>query len=191
MADSYIIDVIVDLQNDFVDGALGTPEAWAMIGRAAAEARRAAEAGHALFFTLDTHGPDYLASREGGDLPVPHCIRGTEGHRLAPAVAAVAEADISACPHIRLVEKDTFGARDLPGAIADFLAGRKAEKFRVWGLCTDICVISNAMLLRAFFPEVPIEILADCSAGVTPESHATALAALAACQCRIRTAADA
>src|SRR5699024_1559404 len=116
---------------------------------------------------------------------------GTEGHRLAPAVAAVAEADIPACPHIRLVEKDTFGARDLPGAIADFLAGRKAEKFRVWGLCTDICVISNAMLLRAFFPEVPIEILADCSAGVTPESHATALAALAACQCRIRNAADA
>ena len=96
MADSYIIDVIVDLQNDFVDGALGTPEARAMIGRAAAEARRAAEAGHALFFTLDTHGPDYLASREGGDLPVPHCIRGTEGHRLAPAVAAVAEADIPA-----------------------------------------------------------------------------------------------
>ena len=90
MADSYIIDVIVDLQNDFVDGALGTPEARAMIGRAAAEARQAAEAGHALFFTLDTHGPDYLASREGGDLPVPHCIRGTEGHRLAPAVAAVA-----------------------------------------------------------------------------------------------------
>lgn len=189
MTNTYIIDVIVDLQNDFVDGALGTPEAQAMIGRAAAEARRAAEAGHALFFTLDTHGPDYLDTREGHDLPVPHCVRGTAGHALAPAVAAVAEAGIPACPCKQLVEKDTFGAKDLPGAVAAFLAaqgpGAAVEKFRVYGLCTDICVIANAMVLRAFYPEAPIEILSDCCAGVTPQSHATALKAMAACQCKI------
>src|SRR5699024_6346729 len=117
------------------------------------------------------------------------CIRGTAGHALAPAVAAVSEAGDPACPHKQLVEKDTFGARDLPGAVAAFLAaqgpGAAVEKFRVYGVCTDICVISNALLLRAFYPETPIEILAACCAGVTPESHATALKAMAACQCRI------
>lgn len=189
MPDTYIIDIIVDLQNDFVDGALGTAEAQGIVGRAAATAAQAARDGHALFFTLDTHGPDYLTTREGRDLPVPHCIRGTAGHALAPAVAAVAEAGDPACPHKQLVEKDTFGARDLPGAVAAFLAaqgpGAAVEKFRVYGVCTDICVISNALLLRAFYPETPIEILAACCAGVTPESHATALKAMAACQCRI------
>lgn len=186
MPNTYIVDIIVDLQNDFVDGALGTAEAQGIVGRAAATAAQAARDGHALFFTLDTHGPDYPATREGRDLPVPHCIRGTAGHALAPAVAAVAEAGDPACPHKQLVEKDTFGARDLPGAVAAFLAaqgpGAAVEKFRVYGVCTDICVISNALLLRAFYPETPIEILAACCAGVTPESHATALKAMAACQ---------
>lgn len=190
MAPQYTIDVIVDLQNDFITGALGTAEAQAIVERAAETAARAAAEGHPLFFTLDTHGPDYLATREGGDLPVPHCLHGTEGHALAPAVAAVAEAEDPACPAKVLVEKDTFGAKALPGKIRDFLAAQGVgddaiEKFRIYGVCTDICVISNAMLLRAFFPEAPIEILSSCCAGVTPASHATALAALAACQCRV------
>lgn len=190
MAPQYTIDVIVDLQNDFITGALGTAEAQAIVERAAETAAQAAAEGHPLFFTLDTHGPDYLATREGGDLPVPHCLHGTEGHALAPAVAAVAEAEDPACPAKVLVEKDTFGAKALPGKIRDFLAAQGAgddaiEKFRIYGVCTDICVISNAMLLRAFFPEAPIEILSSCCAGVTPASHATALAALAACQCRV------
>lgn len=186
---SYIVDVIVDLQNDFVDGALGTAEAQAIVGRAAATAAEAAAAGHALFFTLDTHGADYLHTREGRDLPVPHCVRGTPGHALAPAVAAVVDADTPACPHKQRVEKGTFGARSLPAAVQTFLdaqgPGAAVEKFRIYGVCTDICVISNALLLRAFFPETPIEILAGCCAGVTPESHATALKAMAACQCRV------
>lgn len=97
MAPQYTIDVIVDLQNDFITGALGTAEAQAIVERAAETAARAAAEGHPLFFTLDTHGPDYLATREGGDLPVPHCLRGTEGHALAPAIAAVAEAEDPAC----------------------------------------------------------------------------------------------
>ena len=190
MAPQYTIDVIVDLQKDFITGALGTAEAQAIVERAAETAARAAAEGHPLFFTLDTHGPDYLATREGGDLPVPHCLHGTEGHALAPAVAAVAEAEDPDCPAKVLVEKDTFGAKALPGKIRDFLAAQGVgddaiEKFRIYGVCTDICVISNAMLLRAFFPEAPIEILSSCCAGVTPASHATALAALAVCQCRV------
>ena len=139
MAPQYTIDVIVDLQNDFITGALGTAEAQAIVERAAETAARAAAEGHPLFFTLDTHGPDYLATREGGDLPVPHCLHGTEGHALAPAVAAVAEAEDPACPAKVLVEKDTFGAKALPGKIRDFLAAQGAgddaiEKFRIYGV---------------------------------------------------------
>ena len=172
------IDVIVDMQNDFVTGALGTAEARAMSGRLAAEAGRAARAGHALFFTLDTHGADYLSTREGKKLPVEHCLRGTEGWNLVPEVEAVYKADDPACPAKVLVEKPTFGASELPAAVQKFLT----EKFRVYGVCTDICVISNAMLLRAFFPETPIEILAGLCAGVCPDSHETALKAMGACQ---------
>ena len=181
---SYVIDVIVDMQNDFVTGALGTAEARAMSGRLAAEARRAAQAGHALFFTLDTHGADYLSTREGKKLPVEHCLRGTEGWNLVPEVEAVFREDDPACPAKVLVEKPTFGASELPTAVQKFLTENKGtvEKFRVYGVCTDICVISNAMLLRAFFPETPIEILAGLCAGVSPESHATALKAMGACQ---------
>lgn len=179
-----VVDVIVDMQNDFVTGALGTAEAQAITPSLAAEARRAAGAGHALFFTLDTHEADYLSTREGKKLPVEHCLRGTEGWNLVPEVAAVAEEADPACPAKVLVEKPTFGASELPAAVGKFLTEKdvSVEKFRVYGVCTDICVISNAMLLRAFFPETPIEILAGLCAGVSPESHATALKAMGACQ---------
>ena len=190
MAPQYTIDVIVDLQNDFITGALGTAEAQAIVERAAETAARAAAEGHPLFFTLDTHGPDYLATREGGDLPVPHCLRGTEGHALAPAIEAVAKAEDPACPAKVLVEKDTFGAKALPGKIRDLLAAQGAgddaiEKFRIYGVCTDICVISNAMILKAYLPEVPVIVEADCCAGVTPESHKNALEAMKVCQIKI------
>ena len=182
--EKIIIDVIVDMQNDFVTGALGTAEARAIAAPLAREARRAAEEGHALFFTLDTHGPEYLSTREGGKLPVEHCLRGTEGWQLVPEVAAVAESDTPGCPAKVLVEKPTFGSASLPETVGKFLTEKDAsvEKFRIYGVCTDICVISNAMVLRAFFPETPIEILPALCAGVTPESHQTALRAMAACQ---------
>lgn len=182
--EKIIIDVIVDMQNDFVTGALGSAEARAIAAPLAGEAQRAAEAGHALFFTLDTHGPAYLSTREGSKLPVEHCLRGTDGWKLVPEVAAVAESETPGCPGKVLVEKPTFGAAALPEEIRKFLTetGSDVEKFRVYGVCTDICVISNAMVLRAFFPETPIEILPGLCAGVTPESHATALQAMAACQ---------
>lgn len=179
-----IIDVIVDMQNDFVTGALGSAEARAIAGPLAREAQKAAEEGHALFFTLDTHQADYLSTREGRKLPVEHCLRGTEGWQLVPQVAAVAECETPGCPAKILVEKPTFGSATLPETVRKFLTetGADVEKFRVYGVCTDICVISNAMVLRAFFPETPIEVLPALCAGVTPDSHNTALQAMAACQ---------
>lgn len=176
--------IVVDMQNDFVSGALGTPEARQIVPAAAERVAAGIRRGERIFFTRDTHGADYLHTQEGRNLPVPHCIRGTEGweivEQLRPASAGQT-----------ILDKPAFGSAELGRLLAKENEREPIEKVTLIGLCTDICVISNAMLLRAFFPEVPIEILADCSAGVTPESHATALAALAACQCRIRNAADA
>lgn len=180
----YTVDVIVDMQNDFVTGALGTPEARAIAGPLAEEAGRAAREGHILVFTQDTHEANYLSTREGRALPVPHCLRGSEGHDLVPELKDLAGADIPACPGRLLVEKPTFGAARLPQAVYDFVSQRGGDvaRFRIYGVCTDICVISNAMLLRAFYPEATIEILSGLCAGVTPESHRTALQAMRACQ---------
>lgn len=182
MAQKINIDVIVDVQNDFITGALANPAAQANVGAVADTARRAAQDGHWLFFTKDTHTPDYLQTREGRALPVAHCIKGTDGWQLAPQLLPLPEA-----PVVETVEKPTFGAAALPGAVRAQLAAHgltdaDIAKFTLYGYCTDICVISNAMVLRAAFPEAEIEILSACCAGVTPQSHETALAALRACQ---------
>ncbi|MBQ4364292.1 MAG: isochorismatase family protein, partial [Oscillospiraceae bacterium] len=123
-----------------------------------------------------THQENYLDTREGSVLPVVHCVKGTKGHELDPVVAEALGS--SYFP----VEKNTFGSKDLPLVIADKTDISKIEEFDIIGVCTDICVISNAMILRAHFPEVPIKIISDCCAGVTPESHRNALNAMAACQ---------
>ena len=152
--------VVVDMQNDFIDGALGSKEAQEMLPRMAAKLAAEQAAGTALIFTMDTHGADYLATQEGKKLPVEHCIRGTAGWQI--------------------VEKPAFGSTDLPALLADY------DAIELAGLCTDICVISNALLLKAFYPETPISIDAACCAGVTPESHANALAAMRMCQVEVR-----
>jgi len=163
--------IAVDLQNDFITGALGTPEAQEMLPRAAAYI--AAHQGPVLY-TLDTHEADYLSTREGGVLPVEHCIRGTWGWQPAEALGPIAPE--------QLVEKPTFGSAALPDRIRQLAGDEPLEKITLLGLCTDICVISNALVLRAAFPEVPIAVKADCCAGVTPASHDTALQAMRACQ---------
>ena len=122
---------------------------------------------------LDTHTEDYMNTQEGRNLPVPHCIRGTEGWMLEDAVEkAIGEDAIK-------LEKVTFGAIDLPFAVG---RDEDIEEIQIIGVCTDICVISNAMILKAAFPEVPVKIIADCCAGVTPESHKNALEAMKVCQ---------
>ncbi len=165
--------VVVDMQKDFVDGALGTAEAAAMTPRAAERIR---DFDGEIFVTFDTHFENYMDTAEGRKLPVPHCIRGTEGWALTPAVAAALEGK-----RWTAVEKKTFGSVDLPGLIGQ-AAGGEDFSIELLGLCTDICVVSNALLLKANYPEVPIAVRADCCAGVTPASHEAALTTMRFCQ---------
>ena len=166
--------VVVDMQNDFVDGALGTQEAQAMLPRLVEKLKAEQTAGTVLVFTMDTHGADYLETQEGKKLPVEHCIRGTAGWQIADVLQ----------PFVReaaaVIEKPTFGATALPAVLADY------DEIEFVGLCTDICVISNALLAKAFYPEKRICVDAACCAGVTPESHANALAAMRMCQVEVR-----
>ena len=169
--------VVVDMQNDFVDGALGTPEAQAIVGRVAAKAR---DFDGEVVFTLDTHGTDYLETQEGQRLPVTHCVRGTHGWELAPALERVREER-----HARVFEKPSFGSREL----AEWLAARNEkepiEGIELVGICTDICVVSNALLVKAYLPEVVLRVDASCCAGVTPETDAAALLTMESCQVEV------
>lgn len=165
--------IVVDMQKDFITGALGTPEAVAIVPAAAEKIR--AHTGE-IFVTYDTHFENYMETAEGRKLPVPHCIKGTEGWQLCDAIAAaLREKNYTA------VEKITFGSTALPELIR---AAAEGEDFTIEliGLCTDICVVSNALLLKAHFPQSPITVVASCCAGVTPEAHAAALSTMASCQ---------
>lgn len=166
--------IVVDMQKDFTTGVLGNPETASVVERAAEYIRnfRENQPDGKIIATLDTHSADYMNTQEGRNLPVPHCIRGSDGWQIVPEIDAV----LGNC--IRL-EKITFGATDLPFAVG---RDENIEEIQLIGVCTDICVISNAMILKAAFPEVPVKVIADCCAGVTPESHRTALDAMKACQ---------
>jgi len=167
--------IVIDMQNDFIDGSLGTPEAVAIVPRVIERINVCREAGNTLIATLDTHGEDYLQTPEGKKLPVPHCIRGTEGWQIKKEIR-------DALGECILVEKPAFGSVELPGIIAR--EAKDAEKLTIelLGLCTDICVVSNALILKAYFPEAAIAVNAACCAGVTPASHAAALQTMAGCQ---------
>ncbi len=162
--------VVVDMQNDFVTGALGTKEAQAALPavRRLLAAERAA--GSAVAFTLDTHGEDYLSTQEGQKLPVPHCVRGTNGWELVPELSFAGA---------RVFEKGTFGSV----ALAEY--ARAFGEVLLCGVCTDICVISNALLIKAFSPEARVMVARDACAGVTPALHEAALAAMRSCQVEI------
>ena len=168
--------IVVDMQKDFVDGALGTAEARAIVPAVAGKIR--GFLGE-IIVTYDTHEDDYMTTREGRFLPVPHCIRDTEGWQLD---AAVAEALSDRA--YTVVEKPTFGAVTLP-EVVEQLAGDEDFTVELVGLCTDICVVSNAMLLKAALPEARISVDSACCAGVTPASHANALEAMKMCQIAI------
>ena len=166
--------VVVDMQRDFVDGALGTPEAQAIVPAAAAKIR--AFSGD-IYVTLDTHFENYLSTSEGRNLPVPHCIRNTPGWRLNDEINAALEGRRYA-----VVEKPSFGSPELPQLIAESMTGNEALSIELIGLCTDICVVSNALILKANFPEADIRVDAACCAGVTPEKHSAALETMRSCQ---------
>lgn len=166
--------LVVDMQNDFVHGALGTQEAQAIVPRVVDKIK--AFEGPVLF-TQDTHEEDYLETQEGQHLPVEHCIRGTDGWEIISDIKSVKDAPV--------VEKDTFGSKDLIELLKEMHDEEPIDRITIVGLCTDICVISNALLIKAYFPEMEILVDASCCAGVTPESHETALSAMEACQVKI------
>ncbi|MBQ3215199.1 MAG: cysteine hydrolase [Oscillospiraceae bacterium] len=168
--------IVVDIQKDFVDGALGTPEAQAMIPQAV-EKIRSFEGD--VFVTYDTHFENYMETAEGKKLPVPHCIKGTAGWALDEQIEK-ALAQRSFTP----VEKLTFGSTSLPELIREVADG-EAFDVTLIGLCTDICVVSNALILKANFPEREIIVDAACCAGVTPQSHAAALTTMTMCQINV------
>ena len=163
--------VVVDMQNDFIDGALGTPEAVAIVPHV----REKIESFDGkVFFTRDTHFENYMSTDEGRNLPVPHCIKDTDGWQI--------RAELDALRRTEAIDKLTFGSRELVDVLA---AEGEIESITFVGLCTDICVISNAMVVKAFVPEIPLLVDAKACAGVTPESHARALEAMKMCQIKI------
>ena len=163
--------IVVDMQNDFIDGALGTAEAQAIVPKVAEKIK--SFDGH-IIFTRDTHFENYLSTQEGKMLPVPHCIKDTDGWQISPVLALL-------CTNPP-VDKPTFGSYELGEQLAAANKKEPIGSITLIGLCTDICVISNALLIKAFLPEVEIHVDAACCAGVTPESHATALKAMLPCQ---------
>ena len=166
--------LVIDMQNDFIDGALGTPEAVAIVPNVREKIRNF---DGTVLFTRDTHGENYMETQEGKNLPVPHCIRGTEGWQIRPELEELRVTEP--------IDKGTFGSDELGKILRELNDEDPIGIITVIGLCTDICVISNALLAKAFLPEVPIEVDASCCAGVTPESHENALKAMASCQIRI------
>ena len=167
--------LVIDMQNDFINGALGTPEAEAIVGRVAEEIRKYPTEN--VIATRDTHTEDYLNTQEGRKLPVVHCVRGTPGWKLHPEIDA-------ALKGAAIIDKPTFGSKELAEKLS-LLSEQDDLEVTLAGLCTDICVVSNALLIKAFLPETPVRVIADCCAGVTPESHQAALDTMRMCQIEI------
>ena len=162
--------IVVDMQNDFIDGALGTKEAQAIVPNVAAKIEAYRAAGKPVIFTRDTHEANYLETHEGENLPVTHCIAGTAGYEISPELH-VHDEDM-------VVNKGAFG----------YLHWEKVgdvNSIEICGLCTDICVVSNALILRSLYPEIDITVDASCCAGVTPKSHKAALTVMQSCQIEV------
>lgn len=166
--------IVVDMQNDFIDGALGTAEAVAIVDNVKAKIENF---DGRVIFTRDTHSADYLTTQEGKNLPVEHCIKDTYGWQI--------RAELDALRKSEAMDKPTFGSKELGEMLK--LENEKEEigSITLIGLCTDICVISNALLIKAFLPETKVKVDAACCAGVTPDSHKTALNAMKMCQIEI------
>lgn len=161
--------LVIDMQVDFVNGSLGTKEAMQIVPKVKEKIEAERKKGTKLIFTKDTHEEDYLETQEGKKLPVKHCIRGSQGWELVPELSGFTKEGI-------VIEKPAFGSTELPKYVED------ADCIEVVGLCTDICVISNVLLLKAYFPEKQIQVDSSCCAGVTVESHYNALEAMKMCQ---------
>ena len=166
--------IVVDMQNDFVTGPLGTAEARVMLPRLVKKLEDIVEEGAIdLIFTQDTHAENYLSTQEGRNLPIVHCVKKTTGWQIVPALQKFTSRAKA------VIEKKSFGTTRLPTLLKPY------EVVEFAGVCTDICVISNALLLKSFYPEQRVQIDAACCAGSTPEAHIEALNIMRNCQCRI------
>ena len=161
---------VIDMQNDFIDGALGTKEAEAIVKNVKAKIELYRKNGDTVIFTRDTHTEDYMNTQEGKNLPVPHCIKGSKGWEISEKLDTASD---------KIIDTPTFGSFELAEYISTLA---DVDEIELIGLCTDICVISNAMILKARFTETPIKVDSTCCAGVTPESHTNALGAMKMCQ---------
>lgn len=160
--------IVIDMQKDFIDGALGTKEAVAIVENVKKKIAEYQENGDEIIFTRDTHQKDYLNTNEGRYLPVEHCIEGTEGWQIQQGLEV---------PEAIYINKPTFG----------YLNWKEynLEEVEIIGLCTDICVVSNALIIKATYPEIKVTVDAGCCAGVTPESHTAALTTMKMCQVEV------
>lgn len=162
------------MQNDFIDGALGTKEAVAIVPNVK---KKIEEFNGLVLFTRDTHFDNYMDTQEGQNLPVPHCIKDTDGWQI--------RSELDALRNTVAIDKLTFGSSELGIRLVELNSEDAINSITLIGLCTDICVISNAMIAKAFLPEVPIYVDASCCAGVSPETHNNALDAMEVCQIKV------
>ena len=167
--------IVIDMQNDFIDAALGTPEAMAIVDAVKEKIRSYPPTD--VIATMDTHGENYMETQEGQNLPVMHCIKRTDGWLIRPDIAELLK-------DAKIYEKPTFGSTAL-AADLKALSEQEEIELELVGLCTDICVVSNALLLKAAMPEVRISVDAACCAGVTPEKHLAALEVMRSCQIHV------
>lgn len=166
--------IIVDVQNDFVTGALGTAEAQQMLPRLL---KKAGQFDGEIFLTQDTHSEDYLNTQEGRLLPIPHCIAGTKGWELVPELEALREER-----NLKAYQKPCFGSEALASDLKELYGKGLLASVELVGICTDICVVSNALMIKSAMPELPVYVDPSCCAGVTPEKHLAALAVMESCQ---------
>lgn len=171
--------VVVDMQNDFITGSLGTKEAEQIVEAVVAKIETYKASGQKVLYTRDTHHEDYLHTSEGKKLPVEHCIKGTWGWQLADPIAK------TVVNSAQLYDKGTFGSIELGEQMKQLAEEDECLEVELIGLCTDICVISNALLIKANIPEASITVDAKCCAGVTPDSHHNALEAMKMCQINV------
>lgn len=164
--------VVIDMQNDFITGSLGTPEAQAVVKKVKAKIKQALKQKDTVLFTRDTHGEDYMRTQEGEKLPVPHCIRYTSGWEIEQSLQV---------PSAQVFDKNTFGSLDL----THHLLMNACTEVELVGVCTDICVVSNALLIKAYLPETIVRVDSSCCAGTTPDNHQKALDVMRQCQVEI------
>ncbi len=165
--------IVVDMQNDFLTGALPSLEAQKILPAVNEKIREA----ELVVYTLDTHTEDYLSTQEGHNLPIEHCLKGTWGHALAEGLLVRQESD--------KIEKPTFGSLHLGAHVKKLFESGEITEAEFVGVCTDMCVISNVLLVKSHCPNLPLTVYAHCCAGVTPERHENALRAMEACQVKI------